>query len=132
MFLARMLFFFAPVGGDDREGNILQLVGLILLAILAPLAAILIQMAISRSREYAADESGAKISGNPLYLANALQKLQVAAKAIPLPATQNTAHLFIVNPLRGGDFVARLFSTHPPIEERIERLRAMASSMGLM
>jgi len=131
MFLARMLFFFAPMGGDDREGNILQLVGLVFLAILAPLAAMMIQMAISRSREYAADEAGATIAGNPLYLASALQKLQVASQAMPLPASQNTAHLFIVNPLRGGEFLSRLFSTHPPIEERVARLQAMAYSMGL-
>lgn len=131
MFLARMIYFFAPVGGSDREGNILQLVALVLLAIFAPLAAIMIQMAISRSREYAADEAGGKIAGNPLSLASALQKLQLASRAMPLPASQNTAHLFIVNPLRGGEFFARLFSTHPPIEERIERLRAMAYSMGL-
>lgn len=132
MFLARMLFFFAPIGGDDREGNILQLVSLIFLAILAPLAAMMIQMAISRSREYSADETGAKIAGNPLYLASALQKLQVASKMMPLPATEHTAHLFIVNPLRPGQSFARLFSTHPPIEERIERLKAMAYSMGLL
>ncbi|MBC7238346.1 MAG: M48 family metalloprotease, partial [Chloroflexi bacterium] len=107
MFLARMLFFFAPIGGDDREGNILQLVSLIFLAILAPLAAMMIQMAISRSREYSADETGAKIAGNPLYLASALQKLQVASKMMPLPATEHTAHLFIVNPLRPGQSFAR-------------------------
>ncbi len=131
MFLARLIFFFAPMGSSDREGNIFQMVGLILLAILAPLAAVMIQMAISRSREYAADEGGANIAGNPLYLASALQKLQLASRSLPLPAYENTAHLFIVNPLRGGEFLARLFSTHPPIEERIERLRAMAYSQGL-
>jgi heat shock protein HtpX len=131
MFLARMLFFFAPVAGEDREGNILAVVAMIFLAIFAPIAALLIQMAISRSREYAADESGAKISGNPLYLASALEKLQAATSMIPLPASPNTAHLFIVNPLRGGDFLVRLFSTHPPIEERVRRLKEMAYSMGL-
>lgn len=132
MFLARMLFFFAPMGGDEREGNILQVVALIFISILAPFAALLIQMAISRSREYAADEAGGKVTGNPLYLASALQKLAAASQIRPLPASPNTAHLFIVNPLRGGELLARLFSTHPPIEERIERLRAMARSMGLI
>lgn len=131
MFLARMIYFFAPLGGNDREGNILQLVSFILLAILAPIAAVMIQMAISRSREYSADESGARIAGNPLFLANALSKLQIASRAIPMPAMENTAHLFIVNPLHGTEFLARLFSTHPPIEERIERLRTMAYSMGI-
>ncbi|MGB9876475.1 MAG: zinc metalloprotease HtpX [bacterium] len=131
MFIARMLFFFAPMGGDDREGNILGIVAMLVLAIFAPLAALLIQMAISRSREYAADEAGAKISGNPLYLASALEKLQLASSRVPLPATPNTSHLFIVNPLRGGDFLVRLFSTHPPIEDRVRRLREMAYSMGL-
>jgi heat shock protein HtpX len=104
---------------------------MIFLAIFAPLAAVLIQMAISRSREYAADEGGARIAGNPLYLASALEKLQAATRMIPLPASPSTAHLFIVNPLRGGDFLVRLFSTHPPIEERVRRLKEMAYSMGL-
>ena len=95
------------------------------LAILAPIAALLIQMAISRSREYAADKGGAQITGNPLGLASALGKLQQAAMTRPLNAGQTTAHLFIVNPLSGRTF-ATIFSTHPPIEERVKRLRAMA------
>jgi heat shock protein HtpX len=95
------------------------------LAILAPIAALLIQMAISRSREYAADKGGALLTGSPLGLASALEKLQQAAMVRPMDAGQTTAHLFIVNPLSGRSFAA-IFSTHPPIEERIKRLRAMA------
>jgi heat shock protein HtpX len=101
--------------------------------IVAPLAAMLIQMAVSRSREYGADEGGAKVTGDPLALASALKKLQTGAQNIPLEvnsATANaTAHMFIVNPLTGGG-LASLFSTHPPMEERIARLEAMAGKMA--
>lgn len=93
--------------------------------ILAPIAAILIQMAISRSREYTADESGAVICGNPLSLAGALKKLHAASRRIPMNANPATAHMFIVSPLSGGGMLS-LFSTHPPIEERVARLEAMA------
>ena len=93
--------------------------------ILAPLAAGLIQMAISRSREYIADRTGAEICGRPLWLAGALDKLERGSAAIPMNANQSTAHMFIVSPLSGGG-IAGLFSTHPPIEERIARLRHMA------
>jgi len=93
---------------------------------LAPLAAILIQMAISRSREFAADRDGAYISGKPWALANALSRLESAAARIPMEATPSTAHMFIVNPFAGAMSGLRsLFATHPPTEERIERLRAM-------
>ena len=112
---------------DRRGGGALQLVELILVAILAPLAAMLIQLAISRTREYGADESGARLTGNPDGLASALQKLDAAARAHPLPdANPATAHLFIVNPLSVGT-ITKLFSTHPPIEERVKRLRSMRS-----
>jgi len=124
--LAHMAQWAAIFGGgrsDDDEGGS-NIVGLILMAVLAPLAATLIQMAISRSREYLADEGGANISGKPYSLAAALGKLAGAAQAIPLEANPSTAHLFIVNPLTGKSF-ANLFSTHPPIEERIARLRGM-------
>ena len=110
-------------GSDDRRGGN-PLVGLIMI-IVAPLAAMLVQMAISRSREYLADEGGAKAIGNPLSLANALRKLDMKAKQIPMQASPSSAHLFIVSPLTGGG-LARLFSTHPPMEERIARLEAMA------
>lgn len=108
---------------DEREGGVF---GAILMAIVAPIAALLIQMAISRSREFLADETGAKLAGNPLPLAGALKKLDDYSHALPMQdANPATAHLFIMNPL-SGDGVASLFSTHPPTEERIRRLRAMA------
>jgi heat shock protein HtpX len=114
--------------GEDREGNI---VGLIAMAIVAPLVATLIQLAISRQREYAADKGGAHLSGDPLYLASALNKLEAGNEAEPMPAnrmTNATAHMFIVNPLRGG-VLNRLFSTHPSTKERIERLKTMAKGL---
>jgi len=109
-------------GRDDDDENPLATIALI---ILAPIAAMLIQLAISRSREFAADAGGAKISGNPRYLASALRKLHMASEQIPMQAQPATAHMFIVNPLSGGSSIAKLFSTHPPVEERIARLEAM-------
>jgi heat shock protein HtpX len=113
-------------GGDDREGGgAAQLVIMLVLTTLASIAALLIQLAISRSREYHADEGGAQLAGNPLYLAKALAKLDAGAKRIPMQVNPSTAHMFIVSPLtRKG--VQGLFSTHPPIEERIRRLEHMA------
>jgi len=112
--------------GEDEEGG--GLIGGLALAIIAPMAAMLIQMAISRSREYLADASGARICGKPLALASALRKLQQAATAMPMrEATPATSHLFIVNPLTGGSLL-KLFSTHPPMEERIARLEKMTYS----
>ncbi len=108
---------------DDEEGGIF---GLLAAAIIAPLAAALIQLAISRTREYQADASGARLTHNPLLLANALRKLESANQQIPLDASPATAHLFIVNPL-SAQGITRLFSTHPPIEERIRRLEHMAA-----
>ena len=126
-YLAHMAQWAAIFGGGrdrDEEGG--GIFGLIVMAIVAPLAAMLIQMAISRAREFDADKGGAAISGNPLYLARALQKLEMANRQIPMAdATPATAHMFIVNPLTGGGLMA-LFSTHPPMEERIRRLEAMA------
>lgn len=125
--LASMAQWAAIFGGgrsDDEEEGGGNMVGLILMAVLAPLAATLIQMAISRSREYLADEAGAWISGKPYGLAGALEKLSRASQAMPMAARPATAHLFIVNPLTGQAFM-KLFSTHPPIEERIARLRSM-------
>ncbi len=130
MMLARMAQWAALFGGvrgrDDEEegGGAAGLVGMLVLAIVAPLAALLIQMAISRAREYQADATGAQISRKPWALADALGKLERAATALPMDANPATAHLFIVNPLRGMSLL-NLFSTHPPIEERIARLRAM-------
>lgn len=113
-------------GRDDEEGGgIAGLVGSLAMAILAPLMAMLIQMAVSRSREYLADASGAQICGRPQALASALGKLQNASRTIPMQAaTPATAHMFIVNPLTGSSLMS-LFSTHPPMEERIARLQAM-------
>jgi len=123
---ARWGLMFGGGGRERRGGNAaVQLIALLIIAILAPLAAMLIQLAISRTREYGADETGARLSGNPHGLADALQKLDAAVHACPLEgANPATAHLFIVNPLR-ADALARLFSTHPPIEERVKRLRQM-------
>lgn len=116
-------FFSGPEKEDSRGGNIL---GLIIVMVLAPLAALLIQLTISRSREYLADQGGAELSGRPLSLAKALQKLDSYAVDHPLRVNPSTAHLFIVNPLRGS-FLARLFSTHPPTQRRVERLEELAA-----
>ncbi|BBA70074.1 zinc metalloprotease HtpX [Geobacter sulfurreducens] len=111
---------------DDEEGGAGGLIGSLVMAIVAPMAAMLIQMAVSRSREYLADETGARICGRPLALANALRKLHVASHSIPMQeARPASAHMFIVNPLTGGSLLS-LFSTHPPMEERIARLEAMS------
>jgi heat shock protein HtpX len=124
--LAHMAQWAAIFGGgrsDDDEGG--GIFGTLLMAILAPIAAMLIQMAISRSREFGADAGGAGICHNPLSLANALQKLEMANQRIPMEATPATAHMFIVNPLTGGGLMS-LFSTHPPMAERISRLQEIA------
>ncbi|HUL43658.1 MAG TPA: zinc metalloprotease HtpX [Bacteroidota bacterium] len=126
-FVARMAgwaMMFGGAGSRDRRngGGASDLA----LMILAPIAAVLVQLAISRSREFAADEGGAHICGRPLSLANALQKLERGVDRTPMTnASPATAHMFIVNPLSGGG-IAKLFSTHPPLEERIERLQKMA------
>jgi heat shock protein HtpX len=125
MWLAQMVRWGAMFGGLERDreerGNPLLM---LLFAVLAPIAAMLIQLAVSRAREYGADASGARLCGRPEALASALEKLAIGSGRIPLPASPQTAHLFIVNPL-SGKFFANLFSTHPPIEERIARLRQM-------
>jgi heat shock protein HtpX len=134
-YLAQMAQWAMIFGGnrdrDDEGGS--NIFGLIVMMIVAPIAAMLIQMAVSRSREYGADAGGAQITGDPLALASALRKLHMGAQNIPLHvnnATANaTAHMFIVNPLSGHG-LASLFSTHPPMEERIARLEAMAGKMG--
>ena len=123
------LFFGGTSSSDDgRGGSPLGVVGTILLAILAPMAAMVVQMAISRTREYEADRIGAEICGRPTWLADALESIHAAAARIPNPAAEAhpaTAHLFIANPLHGRS-LATLFSTHPATEERVARLRAMA------
>src|SRR5512133_429399 len=126
-YLAHMAQFAAMFGGgrssDDDEGG--GIIGMILMAILAPIAAMLVQMAISRSREFGADAGGASICGSPLSLANALQKLEMGNQQIPMAANAATAHMFIVNPLTGGGLMS-LFSTHPPMAERVARLQEMS------
>lgn len=119
----------AMFGGrrDDREGGSIRLVAMLIVAILAPIVATLIQLAISRSREYLADESGARLCGRPLSLAHALRKLYNYSNQVPLQASPTTAHMFIVNPLTGKGLL-NLFSTHPPIERRIARLEELAIS----
>jgi len=125
--VARMAGYAAMFGGrrSDDEDSGGGAFGAIVMMIVAPIAALLIQLAISRSREFQADASGARLAGRPWGLAKALEKLDVAARMEPMAATPATAHLFIVNPLRGQGGLSTLFSTHPPIEERIARLRAM-------
>lgn len=114
------LYFGGPRRSGDRGGA--HPLVLLAMTFLMPLAATLIQLAVSRSREFHADESGAHFSGDPLYLASALRKIEAASKRIPLQGAEpQTAHLFIMNPLSGGGFL-KLFSTHPPVEERISRL----------
>ncbi len=127
-YLAQMAQWAMIFGGgrsDDDEGS--SPVATIVMMIVGPIAAMLVQMAISRSREFGADEGGAMIAGNPMSLANALGKLEVAAHRVPMNANPATSHMFIVNPLSGGALM-KLFSTHPPMEERIARLKAMRMS----
>jgi len=124
-YLAQMAQWAAIFGhrGDDEEGG--NPIAALVMMIVGPIAALLIQMAISRSREYAADEGGARLAGNPRFLANALRKLHMASQQIPMQANPATSHMFIVNPLSGGGLL-KLFSTHPPIEERVARLESMS------
>lgn len=125
-FLTRMAMYASIFGGGSRDRENSNPIGELLLLILAPIAAMLIQFAVSRSREFAADEGGARICGKPLSLANALKKLERGAELIPMQnAGTATAHMFIVNPLRGGG-IMKLFSTHPPTAERVARLEALA------
>jgi heat shock protein HtpX len=125
--IARMAYYASLFGGSSRDerdrGGPL---GALVMLIVAPIAAMLIQLAVSRSREYAADEAGAHYTGNPYALARALQKLDAYSKRVPLLASPSTAHLFIVQPMIGMDF-ASLFSTHPPVQKRIERLTGRAA-----
>lgn len=120
-FMARFAAIFGGMG-DNREGS--NIIGLLVMAIVAPIIALLIQLAISRSREFIADESGAKLLKDPLLLANALLKLEKSAKERPIRGVEATSHLFIVNPFSARG-MAKLFSTHPPVDERVKRLRAI-------
>jgi len=118
--MAQWAMIFGGGRSSDEEGGSHPIAGIVAM-IVAPLAAMMIQMAISRSREYLADEGGAQMAGNPLSLASALKKLHTRSAEIPMEASPSTAHLFIVNPLFGGGLM-KLFSTHPPMEERVARL----------
>jgi heat shock protein HtpX len=133
--LARMGYWAALFGGyggggrdRDRGGGG---IGALFMLILAPIAAALIQLAVSRSREYEADATGAHITGNPYALASALEKLDAYSKRIPLPASSTNAHLFIIAPMISARDLAGLFSTHPPIAKRIERLIGRSSVFGV-
>jgi heat shock protein HtpX len=121
--MAQWAMIFGGRRGDDDEGG--SPIAAIAMMIVGPIAALIIQMAISRSREYAADIGGAKLAGNPRYLSGALKKLHSASQKIHMDANPATSHMFIVNPLSGGG-ILKLFSTHPPIEERISRLESMS------
>jgi len=126
--MAQWAMIFGGRSGDDENRG--SPIASIVMMIVGPIAALLVQMAISRAREYGADEEGARIAGNPRRLAGALSKLEMASKQIPMHANPATSHMFIVNPLSGGG-ITRLFSTHPPMEERIARLEAMARQRGI-
>jgi heat shock protein HtpX len=123
--MARWGMIFGGGRSDDNRGNPIGLVLTLVVLILLPIAAVLIQLAISRTREYGADSSGAKLTGNPMSLASALKKLHTYSTRRPMQANPATAHMFIVNPLSGKSLM-KLFSTHPPLEERVERLERMA------
>lgn len=123
--LARMAFWFG--GGRRRNDNV---IGMLIMLLLAPLAATLIQLSVSRTREYEADASGARLTGNPYALASALEKISGVSRRVPLLASPNSAHMFIIAPLLDGVSWANLFSTHPPVQKRIERLIGRPSLLG--
>ncbi|WP_062207735.1 zinc metalloprotease HtpX [Streptomyces sp. NBRC 109706] len=126
MFLVNFAWFL-PLGRDDDDGP--GLVGMLLVLVLGPIAASLIQLAVSRSREYEADAAGAQLTGDPLALASALRKLEAGTQRLPLrpePQLETASHMMIANPFRRGEGLARMFATHPPMAERIARLERMA------
>jgi len=123
--MAQWAMIFGGRSSDEERGS--NPIAALVMMIVGPIAAMMVQMAISRSREYGADAGGAEISGNPLHLAGALRKLHMVSQRIPMDANPATSHMFIVNPLSGGGLL-KLFSTHPPMEERIARLEAMRRS----
>lgn len=127
--MAQWALFFGGARGDDEDENGVGILGSVVMMIVGPIAAMVIQMAISRSREYAADATGAKLCGRPLSLANALLTLERANHAYPMQVNPAQAQMYIVNPLVGGGLLS-LFSTHPPVEARVTRLREMAASMS--
>jgi heat shock protein HtpX len=130
-FMARWSLIFGGFGRSRNQyANLMGLAAMILIAVVAPIGAMVIRMAISRQREYGADETGARICGRPLALASALRKLQMGAQMRPMQVSESTAHMYTVSPL-ASDFMGNLFSTHPPVDERIARLERMAQRMGV-
>ncbi len=130
-FMARWSLFFGGFGRSRNQyAGLIGLAAILAVAILAPIGAMIIRSAISRQREYGADEAGARISGRPLALASALRKLQMGAQMRPTKVNESTAHMYTVSPLR-SDLMGNLFSTHPPVDERIARLERMAEQMGV-
>ena len=128
--LARMAFWFGAFGGGGRRDRGGGSIGAIILMLLAPIAALVIQLWVSRTREYAADASAAELTGNPVALARALERISGVSRQIPLVASPSSAHMFIIAPLLSGASFATLFSTHPPIQKRIERLLGRPSVNG--
>jgi heat shock protein HtpX len=131
--MAQWAAMFGGLGRNDEEegGGIPAILEFVLLVVVAPLAATLIQLGISRSREFMADESGGRLSGNPMALARALEKIEYYAKHRVMPtATPATSHMFIVNPLKGGDWLMSLFSTHPTTAQRVAKLTELARKLN--
>ena len=128
--LGRMAFWFGGMGGGNRRDREGGGAGALLMMLLAPLAAMMIQLWISRTREYAADASAAQLTGNPQALASALEKISGISRQIPMTASPSTAHMFIIMPRLSGASFTNLFSTHPPIQKRIERLIGRQSVLG--
>ena len=130
--VAQMFQFAAIFGGGSSDEDAPSPLAMLALAIVAPIAAMLVQLGISRSREYLADDLGARLTGDPESLASALERLALGAERIPAQVQPATASLFIVNPLAGGGALMNLLSTHPPIAERVRRLRALAARGGIV